>query len=67
MSPGQWRINRSMVDYQFLAMVAVVALVMMGSELVARRYRRRQAGPPPSDSELTRWMTVMDRMLRSPD
>ncbi len=84
-----------MVDYQFLAMVAValavvtrgsvlpvvamtavVALVMVAYETVARRYRRRHAGPvgdlgaeapPPSDSELTGWIAVIDRLLRSPD
>ncbi len=79
-----------MVDYQFLAMLAVVvAVVTRGSilpvvavtacvavvafayEVGARRYRRHQAGPPgaipPGESDLTRWMTVMDRMLRSDD
>jgi hypothetical protein len=52
-----------------LAMTAVVAAVTVLYEAGIRRYRRRQAGPadptPPSDTELTRWMTVMDRMLRS--
>jgi hypothetical protein len=55
-----------------LVMTAVVALVMVASEAVARRYRRRQVSaipesPVPSDTELTRWMSVMDRMLRSND
>jgi hypothetical protein len=82
-----------MVDYQFLAMVAVAlavmtrevlpvllmtavaALLMLACEAGARRYRRRidfggssaddMAGP--SDTDLTRWMSVMDRMLRSRD
>jgi hypothetical protein len=60
-----------------LAMTAVIALVMVAYEAGARRYRRRQAHPagpagsadanPPSDTELTRWMTVMDRVLRTKD
>ena len=82
-----------MVDYQFLAMVAVglaavtrevlpvllltavIALLMLAYEAGARRYRRRidfggssaddMAGP--SDTELTRWVSVMDRMLRPND
>jgi hypothetical protein len=81
-----------MVDYQFLAMVAlglavvtrgavlpvlamtaVVALVMLAYEAGCRRLRRRLEGPiaddapAPSDTELTRWMRVMDRILRSND
>lgn len=58
-----------------LLMTAVVALVMLAYEAGTRRYRRRidfggpaAADPPaPSDTELTRWMSVMDRMLRSTD
>jgi hypothetical protein len=57
-----------------LAMTALIGLVMMAYEFGARRYRRRPIGqaassdptsPTPSDPELTRWMTVMDRVLRS--
>lgn len=59
-----------------VGMTAVVALVMAANEAGTRHYRRRRprpsghpaaAGPPPSDSELTRWMNVVDRVLRSPD
>ena len=59
-----------------LAMTACVALVMLVYEAGARRYRRRHDGPvgpfsgespPPSDSELKRWVTVVDKVLRSPD
>jgi hypothetical protein len=56
-----------------LAMTALIAVVMLAYEAGVRRYRRRQDGPadsdapPPSDLELTRWMTVMDRMLRPND
>ena len=82
-----------MVDYQFLAMVAVglavvtrevlpvllmtavVAAVMVGYESAVRRYRRRIdfGGSPadnlaaPSDTDLTRWMSVIDRMLHPND
>lgn len=84
-----------MVDYQFLAMVAVVsavvtrgsmlpvllmtalvAAVLLAYETGLRRYRRRHDGPSaseapeppaPTDPELTRWMSVMDRVLRSND
>ena len=59
-----------------LAMTALVAALMLAYEAALRRYRRRQprpAGPgaddspAPSDSELTRWISVMDRVLRSKD
>jgi hypothetical protein len=59
-----------------LAVTAFIALVTVAYEAAARYYRRRHARPAgstdassgaPSDSELTRWMTVMDRMLRSND
>ena len=59
-----------------VAMTACVALVMVAYEAGTRRYRRRHprptghpvaGSPPPPDSELTRWMTVVDRVLRSPD
>lgn len=40
-------------------------------EAGARRYRRRHPrplGPPaPSDGELNRWMSAVERVLRSPD
>ena len=59
-----------------LLLTAVVALAMLAYEACARRYRRRQTpgagrgvsgSPAPSDTELTRWMSVMDRVLRSND
>jgi hypothetical protein len=59
-----------------LAMTALVAVVMLAYEAALRRYRRRQphpAGPgaddspTPSDSELTRWVSVIDRVLQSKD
>ena len=85
--------SQRMVDYQFLAMVAVglaavtrevlpvllmtavIALLMLAYEAGARRYRHRIdfGGSPadnlasPSDTDLTRWMSVMDKMLRSRD
>ena len=88
-APGPHRL----VDYQFLAMVAVglavvtrevlpvllmtavIALVTLAYEAGIRRYRRRidfggpaaDHVPGPSDTELTRWVSVMDRMLRSND
>ena len=58
-----------------LLMTAVVALVLLAYEAGVRRYRRRidfggspaDNLPAPSDTDLTRWMSVMDRMLRSSD
>jgi hypothetical protein len=58
-----------------LLMTAVVALVMLAYEIGTRRYRRRidfggsgaDSLPAPSDTELTRWISVMDRVLRSND
>ena len=58
-----------------LLMTAVVALVMLAYEAGARRYRHRvdfagsdaDSPPTPSDTELTRWLPVIDRMLRSND
>jgi len=54
-----------------LALTALVALATAGYEAALRRYRRRQAGPtgpiPPAENDLTRWMTVMDRVLRPDD
>jgi hypothetical protein len=59
-----------------LAMTAVIALVTLAYEFGARRLRRRHAqpagsgdtaSPAPSDSELTRWMSVMNRVIRSKD
>lgn len=55
-----------------LVMTAVVALVMVAYELAVRCYRSRQISsvpeaPAPSDTELTRWVSVMDRMLGSKD
>ena len=65
-----------MVDYQFLGMVAVLFAVLMAYEAALRRYRRRQDHGPagaspdpaaPTDAELTRWVSVMDRVLRPHD
>ena len=60
-----------------LLMTAVVALVLLAYEAATRRHRHRHrldfGGSPsdnlpaPSDTDLTRWMSVMDRMLRSGD
>jgi hypothetical protein len=59
-----------------VVMTAVVALVMVAYEAAARRYRRRRISvasshfpesPTPSGTDLTRWMSVMDRVLRSRD
>lgn len=58
-----------------LLMTAVVALVMLACEAAVRRYRRgidfggspADNLPAPSDTDLTRWMSVIDRMLRSND
>jgi hypothetical protein len=58
-----------------LLMTTVVALVMLAYEAGARRYRHRvdfagpdaDSPPNPSDTELTRWMPVIDRVLRSND
>ena len=58
-----------------LLMTAVIALMMLAYEAAVRRYRRRIdfGGPPaeslpaPSDADLTRWVSVMDRMLRPSD
>ena len=56
-------------------MTAVIGLVMLAYEAATRRYRRRidfggpsaDSLPTSSDADLTRWVSVMDRMLRSPD
>ena len=58
-----------------LLMTAVVAMVMLAYETGTRCYRRRldfggsaaDTMPAPSDTDITRWMSVMDRMLRSGD
>ena len=57
-----------------LLLTALIALVMVAYEAAARRYRRRDAhpagssaAPAASDHELNRWMTVVDRVLRTPD
>jgi hypothetical protein len=57
-----------------LVMTALVAAVLVAYELAARRLRRRPTAgptaagsPTPSDGELSRWMSVMDRVLRSKD
>ena len=58
-----------------LAMTAVIALVTVVYEAGARHLRRRHARPAASgdsgsalsDGELTSWMPVMDRVIRSND
>ncbi len=58
-----------------LLMTAVVALVMLAYEAGVHRYRHRvdfadsdaDNPPNPSDTELTRWMPVIDRVLHSKD
>ena len=59
-----------------LAMTALIALVTVAYEAGARRLRRRHDGPAGSadagspalsDGELTRWMSVMDRVIRPND
>ena len=55
-----------------LAMTALVALVMLAFEVTVRRYRRRHTQPvtpdaAPSDTDITRWMSVIDRVLHSKD
>jgi hypothetical protein len=55
-----------------LAMTALVAVVMLACEAAVRRYRRRHTQPVTPDADLcdtdiTRWMSVMDRLLRSRD
>ena len=58
-----------------LLMTAVIALVLLAYEATTRRYRRRidfggspaDDLPAPSDADLTRWVSVIDRMLRSND
>jgi hypothetical protein len=58
--------------FPVLAMTALVALAMLASEATLRRYRRRHTRPvtpdaAPSDADITRWMSVMDRVLRTRD
>ena len=59
-----------------LVLTALIALVMVAYEAAARRYRRRDthavgpdasSAPTASDHELNRWMSVVDRVLRTPD
>lgn len=58
-----------------LAMTALVAAVLVAYEAVIRRFQRRHAGPPgpdaatprPTDPDLSPWMSVMDRLLKSND
>jgi hypothetical protein len=66
-------VTRKMVPS--LLMTAVVALIMLANETATRCYRRRiDSGAPgddgtsaPSDIELTRWVSVIDRVLGSSD
>ena len=57
-----------------LLLTALIALVMAVYEAAARRYRGRHTqtvgssgAPAASDDEINRWVTVVDRVLRSPD
>jgi hypothetical protein len=59
-----------------LLMTAVIALLMVAYEAGARRYRRRidfggssadDTVAPLTDADLTGWMSVIDRTLRSHD
>ena len=58
-----------------LAMTALVGLVTLAYEAGRRRLSDRHAGAadtntesaPPSDSELTRWASVVDRLLHTGD
>ena len=58
-----------------LAMTALVAVVLAGYEAAIRRYRHRHVRPAgldsadsdPSDPDLTHWMPVIDRLLKSRD
>ena len=54
------------------AMTTLVALAMLASDAALRRYRRRPVPPAtpdatPSDTDMSRWMSVMDRVLRTED
>ena len=58
--------------FPVLVVTALIALVMLASEAALRRYRRRHTQPvtpdaTPSDTDITRWMSVMDRVLRTKD
>jgi hypothetical protein len=56
-----------------VVVTASIAALMYLCEAVARSYRRRHPAPPasgspaPSDPELTRWMSAIDRVFRSVD
>ena len=55
-----------------VVVTALIAALMYLCEAVARRYRRRHpapapGSPAPSDTELSRWMSAIDRVLRSAD
>ena len=58
-----------------LATTALVAAVLAGYEAAMRRSHRRSArpagpdaaSPHPTDPDLTRWLSVADRVLRSDD
>ncbi|MCA1843877.1 MAG: hypothetical protein LC792_11980 [Actinobacteria bacterium] len=56
-----------------VVVTAFIAALMFLYEAAARRYRCRHpvtpasGSPAPSDTELTRWMSEIDRVLRSTD
>jgi hypothetical protein len=56
-----------------VVVTALIAALMFLYEAAVRRYRRRHpvtpasGSPAPSDTELTRWMSEIDRVLRSTD
>jgi hypothetical protein len=57
-----------------VVVTAFIAALTFLYEAGARRYRRRHpatpaasGSPAPSDGELTRWMSAIDRVLRSTD
>jgi hypothetical protein len=56
-----------------VVVTAFIAALMFLYEAAARRYRRRHPATPasdspaPSDTELSGWMSAIDRVLRSTD
>lgn len=59
-----------------VVVTAFIAFVTLAYEASAQRYRRRHSRPAgaagadssaPPDSDLNRWMTAVERVLRSPD
>jgi hypothetical protein len=56
-----------------IVVTAFIAALMFLYEACARSYRRRHpatpasGSPAPSDGDLSRWMSALDRVLRSTD